>query len=55
MAELIAVRTFMKLKVLDVIPATGSISLQDISNATGAEESLIERMGRILGRNSHSI
>ncbi|KAF4442844.1 hypothetical protein F53441_11634 [Fusarium austroafricanum] len=52
-AELIAVRTFMKLKVLDAIPATGSISLQDLSEATGIQDSLLgpiisERMGRVL-------
>ncbi|KAF4495588.1 O-methyltransferase B [Fusarium agapanthi] len=47
-AELIAIRTFMKLKVLDAIPATGSISLQDLSRATGVQDSLLERMGRVL-------
>ncbi|KAF4948526.1 hypothetical protein FGADI_9590 [Fusarium gaditjirri] len=46
-AELIAIRTFMKLKVLDTIPATGSISLQDLSRATGVQDSLLERMGRV--------
>lgn len=65
MAELVAIRTFMKLKVLDAIPTSGSISLSDISKKTGAQESLIgkgrdniddsnltdiERMGRVLGR-----
>ncbi|KAG7407691.1 O-methyltransferase gsfC [Fusarium oxysporum f. sp. rapae] len=47
-AELVAVRTFMKLKVLDAIPATGSISLQELSQATGVQDSLLERMGRVL-------
>ncbi|KAF5612641.1 O-methyltransferase B [Fusarium tjaetaba] len=47
-AELVAIRTFMKLKVLDAIPATGSISLQDLSQATGVQDSLLERMGRVL-------
>ncbi|KAF4964685.1 hypothetical protein FSARC_7392 [Fusarium sarcochroum] len=47
-AELVAIRTFMKLKVLDAIPATGSISLQDLSKATGVQDSLLERMGRVL-------
>ncbi|KAI7764424.1 hypothetical protein LZL87_003629 [Fusarium oxysporum] len=47
-AELVAVRTFMKLKVLDAVPATGSISLQDLSQATGVQDSLLERMGRVL-------
>lgn len=41
MAEAVAIRTFMKLKVLEAIPATGSISLQDLSKATGAQESLL--------------
>ncbi|TXB99404.1 hypothetical protein FocTR4_00014340 [Fusarium oxysporum f. sp. cubense] len=36
------------LKVLDAIPATGSISLQDLSQATGVQDSLLERMGRVL-------
>ncbi|KAM5354447.1 hypothetical protein ACJ41O_001096 [Fusarium nematophilum] len=47
-AELVAVRTFMRLKVLDAIPATGSISLEDLSKATGVQDSLLERMGRVL-------
>ncbi|KAF5533049.1 O-methyltransferase B [Fusarium phyllophilum] len=47
-AELVAIRTFMKLKVLDAIPAVGSISLQDLSQATGVQDSLLERMGRVL-------
>ena len=41
MAELVAVRTFIKLKILEAIPPTGSISLQDLSKATGAQESLL--------------
>jgi len=41
MAELVAIRTFMKLRVLDAIPRTGSISLQDLSKATGAQDSLL--------------
>ncbi|KAK7421127.1 hypothetical protein QQZ08_010055 [Neonectria magnoliae] len=41
MAELIAVRTFMRLKVLGAIPATGSISLEDLSKATGVQDSLL--------------
>ncbi|KAK0736604.1 O-methyltransferase-domain-containing protein [Apiosordaria backusii] len=48
MAELIAIRTFIKLGVLDAIPETGSISLEDLSKATGAQESLLERVARIL-------
>lgn len=31
----------MKLKVLDAIPLEGSISLQDLSAATGAQDSLL--------------
>lgn len=41
MAELIAIRTFMKLRVLDAIPTTGSISLEDLSKATGVQDSLL--------------
>ncbi|TVY35408.1 O-methyltransferase [Lachnellula subtilissima] len=48
MAEAVAIRTFIKLKVLEAIPETGSISLQELSEATGAQDSLLERMGRIL-------
>ncbi|KAK1757099.1 O-methyltransferase B [Echria macrotheca] len=48
MAELIAIRTFMRLGVLDAIPKTGAISLTDLAKATGAQESLLERMARIL-------
>jgi hypothetical protein len=41
MAELIALRTFIKLKVFVAIPESGSISLADLSKATGAQESLL--------------
>jgi hypothetical protein len=41
MAEAVAIRTFIKLKVLEAIPETGSISLQDLSKATGAQGSLL--------------
>ncbi|RKL45800.1 hypothetical protein BFJ72_g3345 [Fusarium proliferatum] len=44
-AELVAIRTFMKLKVLNAIPATGSISLQDLSQATGVQDSLLVASG----------
>ncbi|RSL93370.1 hypothetical protein CDV31_014752 [Fusarium ambrosium] len=47
-AELVAIRTFMRLKVLDAIPASGSISLKGLSQATGVQDSLLERMGRVL-------
>lgn len=41
MAEVIAIRTFIKLKVLEAIPETGSISLEDLARATGAQDSLL--------------
>jgi hypothetical protein len=41
MTELVAIRTFMKLKVFEAIPLTGSISLQNLSKATGAQDSLL--------------
>ncbi|EEU36493.1 uncharacterized protein NECHADRAFT_81295 [Fusarium vanettenii 77-13-4] len=47
-AELVAIRTFMRLKILDAIPASGSIPLKDLSQATGVQDSLLERMGRVL-------
>lgn len=43
MAELVAIRTFMKLKVLEAIPREGPISLEDLSKATGAQDSLLGR------------
>ncbi|UNI22032.1 hypothetical protein JDV02_007959 [Purpureocillium takamizusanense] len=48
MAELVAIRTFIKLKVFDAIPRQGAISLQGLSQATGVQESLLERMNRVL-------
>ncbi|RSL68366.1 hypothetical protein CEP54_002842 [Fusarium duplospermum] len=50
-AELVAIRAFMRLKVLDAIPASGSITLKDLSQATGMQDSLLcafERIGRLL-------
>ena len=41
MAEVVAIRTFMKLKVLEKIPLEDSISLRDLAKATGAQESLL--------------
>ena len=41
MAELIAIRTFIKLKVFAAIPESGSISLAELSKATGVQESLL--------------
>ncbi|PFH62694.1 hypothetical protein XA68_12372 [Ophiocordyceps unilateralis] len=48
MAELVDVRTFMKLGVLEAIPQRGSISLRRLSHETGVQESLLERMARNL-------
>ncbi|KAK0386964.1 hypothetical protein NLU13_5277 [Sarocladium strictum] len=48
MAELIAIRTFIKLKVLEAIPREGQVSLEDLAKATGVQDSLLERMGRVL-------
>ncbi|KAK5654304.1 hypothetical protein OQA88_7482 [Cercophora sp. LCS_1] len=48
MAELTSIRTFIEHKVLDAIPTTGSISVPDLSAATGVQASLLERMSRIL-------
>jgi hypothetical protein len=47
-AELVAIRTFMKLKVLDAIPKEGSISLEDLSKATGAQDSLLGTCSRAI-------
>ncbi|POR33890.1 Sterigmatocystin 8-O-methyltransferase [Tolypocladium paradoxum] len=41
MAELVGIRTFIKLRVLDAMPRQGSISLQDLSSATGVQDSLL--------------
>jgi hypothetical protein len=41
MIELVAIRTLMSLHVLEKIPQDGSISLQELSEATGAQDSLI--------------
>lgn len=41
MAELVAIRTFIKLKVLDAIPKEGQISLEELSKATGVQDSLL--------------
>ncbi|KAK4182902.1 S-adenosyl-L-methionine-dependent methyltransferase [Podospora australis] len=48
LAEALAIRTFMRLKIFDAIPETGGISIEDLSKATGAQESLLERISRIL-------
>lgn len=41
MAELVSIRTLMKLKVLEAIPKEGSISLQNLAKSTGMQESLL--------------
>lgn len=41
MAEVIAIRTFIKLKVFQAIPLTGGISLPELAKETGAQESLL--------------
>ncbi|KAK3391824.1 S-adenosyl-L-methionine-dependent methyltransferase [Sordaria brevicollis] len=48
MVEIIAAHTLMKLKVLEAIPETGSISLEDLAKVTGVQDSLLERMARPL-------
>lgn len=35
MTELVAIRTLLKVKALEAIPVNGSISLQELSKATG--------------------
>ena len=42
--ELVAIRTLLHLKALHAIPATGSISLSELSKATQAEESLLGKL-----------
>jgi hypothetical protein len=49
MAEGVAIRTFMKLKVLEAIPPTGSISLHNLAKATGAQESLLGTLEILIG------
>jgi hypothetical protein len=41
MAEVIAIRTFIKLNVLEAIPTTRSISLNELAMETDAQESLL--------------
>ncbi|KAL3955314.1 hypothetical protein ACCO45_010877 [Purpureocillium lilacinum] len=44
-AELVAIRTLIKLRVFDAIPRPGAISLRDLSRATGVQESLLVASG----------
>lgn len=39
--ELVAIRTLLSLKVLPKMPEHGSVSLQDLSQATGVQKSLL--------------
>jgi hypothetical protein len=41
MAELIAIRSLMKMRVLENIPLESAISLQELSAKTGAQDSLL--------------
>lgn len=50
MMELVAIRTLLSLKVLPKIPEHGSVSLQDLSHATGVQKSLL---GNILFKHQH--
>lgn len=70
MTELVALRTLLHLKAFHNIPTDGSISLQALAKATGAQESLLgscppllcqlsltssERMLRLLGKSRPSV
>ena len=46
--EVVAVRTMLSLGVLEKIPQGGSISLADLSHVTNVQDSLLERMLRML-------
>jgi len=46
MVELVAIRTLLKIKGLEAIPLDGSASLQEISNSTGAQASMLKRILR---------
>ncbi|KAK5226560.1 hypothetical protein LTR47_009017 [Exophiala xenobiotica] len=48
MLEIVALRTMLSLGVLEKIPQEGSISLADLSKATNVQDSLLERMLRML-------
>lgn len=41
MAELVAIRSLMKMRVLENIPLESAISLQELSKKTGAQDSLL--------------
>ena len=48
MLEIVATRTMLGLGVLERIPEQGSISLADLSKATNVQDSLLDRMLRLL-------
>ncbi|EXJ62351.1 hypothetical protein A1O7_02785 [Cladophialophora yegresii CBS 114405] len=48
MLEIVSIRTLMSLGVFDKIPLDGSISLAELSQATGVQDSLLERQLRLL-------
>ncbi|KXG50021.1 O-methyltransferase, family 2 [Penicillium griseofulvum] len=48
--ETAVIRTLLSLNVLQAIPATGSISLQDLAVATETQAALLERLLRVLTR-----
>ncbi|OCT50406.1 putative O-methyltransferase [Cladophialophora carrionii] len=48
MLEIVSIRTLMGLGVFEKIPVDGSISLAELSKATGVQDSLLERQLRIL-------
>ncbi|KAF4587529.1 hypothetical protein GQ602_004222 [Ophiocordyceps camponoti-floridani] len=48
MSEIVNIYAFMKLQVLQAIPEQASISLGKLSQKTGVQESLLERMARSL-------
>ncbi|KAK7961069.1 hypothetical protein PG996_011709 [Apiospora saccharicola] len=48
--ETAVIRTLLSLNVLQTIPATGSVSLQDLAVATETQASLLERLLRVVTR-----
>ena len=48
MLELPALRTVLELGTLKHIPKEGSINITDLAKAVGSQESLLERMLRLL-------
>lgn len=47
MAEMGAIRMFMKMRAFDKIPLDGTISYKDLAASLGAEEALISTLGSI--------